>query len=137
MKIIPLQKAGVATVCVIAVLSLAPMAQACEGGNGTTKCSAMPMSHDMSMGKPTGLYAPAIEKMHMDMGLAAVTGDADVDFVNGMIPHHQGAIDMAKILKEKGKDPMLQKMADEIIKAQESEIAVMKKWLADYAAKAK
>lgn len=77
----------------------------------------------------TDIYAPAMEKMHKDM-MVTPTGDADVDFVNGMIPHHQGAVDMAKILKEKGKDPELQKMANDIIAAQEKEIAFMKDWLA-------
>ncbi len=77
---------------------------------------------------PTDIYAPAMEKMHKDMMIEA-SGNADVDFVKGMIPHHQGAIDMAKILKEHGKDPELQKLADDIIIAQEKEIAFMKDWL--------
>ncbi len=74
------------------------------------------------------IYAPAMDKMHADMMVSA-TGDADVDFVRGMIPHHEGAVEMAKILKEKGKDPELQKMADDIIAAQEKEIAFMQEWL--------
>ena len=45
-----------------------------------------------------------------------------------MLPHHQGAIDMAKIELEFGKDPMLKKMAGEIIAAQEKEIEAMKAW---------
>lgn len=75
------------------------------------------------------IYAPAMDAMHKNM-MAETTGDADVDFVTGMIPHHQGAVDMAKILKENGKDPELQKLADEIIAAQEREIAFMQAWLA-------
>ena len=76
----------------------------------------------------TDIYAPAMEKMHKDM-MIEPTGDADADFVRGMIPHHQGAIDMAKILKENGKDPELKKLADDIITAQEKEIAFMNDWL--------
>lgn len=79
-------------------------------------------------------YAAVMDKMHKDM-MIAPTGDADADFVRGMIPHHQGAVDMAKVLKEKGKDPELQKLADEIIVAQEKEIAFMKAWLAKHKAK--
>ncbi len=75
------------------------------------------------------IYGPAMEKMHKNM-MTTLTGNADIDFVRGMIPHHQGAVDMAKILKAKGKDPELQRLADEIIVAQEREIAFMQDWLA-------
>ena len=74
------------------------------------------------------VYAPAMEAMHKSM-ITNVSGDPDIDFVRGMIPHHQGAVDMARILKAKGKDPELQKLADEIIAAQEREIAFMQEWL--------
>jgi uncharacterized protein (DUF305 family) len=67
-------------------------------------------------------------KMHEAMNIT-FTGNADVDFVKGMIPHHQGAIDMAKTVLAFGKDPEVRKLAEEIIKAQESEIAMMNAWL--------
>lgn len=67
-------------------------------------------------------------KMHEAMNIT-FTGNADVDFVKGMIPHHQGAIDMAKTVIAFGKDPAVRKLAEEIIKAQESEIALMNEWL--------
>jgi uncharacterized protein (DUF305 family) len=57
------------------------------------------------------------------------TGMPDVDFVRGMIPHHQGAIDMAKVQLKHGKDPELRKMAEKIIADQEREIAEMQTWL--------
>lgn len=49
------------------------------------------------------------------------SGDADVDFARSMIPHHQGAIDMAKLELKYGKDPELRKMAEKMIKDQEKE----------------
>jgi uncharacterized protein (DUF305 family) len=60
---------------------------------------------------------------------AAYSGDADVDFVKGMIPHHQGAIDMAKVAQQYAKDPSLLKLAGDIVGAQEGEITFMKDWL--------
>jgi uncharacterized protein (DUF305 family) len=67
-------------------------------------------------------------KMHGAMDIA-FTGRADVDFIKGMIPHHQGAIDMAKVEIAFGKDPEVKKLAESIIKAQETEIAQMQAWL--------
>ena len=74
-------------------------------------------------------FKAANDKMHKDMSIA-FTGKADVDFVRGMIPHHQGAIDMAEIVLKHGKDAKIRKLAQGIIKAQKSEIAMMKAWLA-------
>ena len=68
------------------------------------------------------------QKMHEGMDIT-FTGNADIDFVRGMIPHHQGAVDMAKTVLAFGKDAQIRKLAEEIIKAQESEIALMQDWL--------
>ena len=67
-------------------------------------------------------------KMHEAMNIA-FTGDADADFVRGMIPHHQGAIDMAKTVLAFGNDPAVRKLAEDIVKAQETEISQMQDWL--------
>jgi uncharacterized protein (DUF305 family) len=58
------------------------------------------------------------------------TGKADLDFVAGMMPHHQGAIDMAKVVLKFGKDPEIKKLAEGVVAAQEGEITLMKDWLA-------
>jgi hypothetical protein len=68
------------------------------------------------------------QKMHEGMDIA-FTGNADVDFVKGMIPHHQGAVDMAKVVLAFGSDPEIRKLAEAVIQAQESEIAMMRAWL--------
>ena len=67
----------------------------------------------------------------MMSGMSGVeyTGDADRDFVAHMIPHHQGAVEMAKVELKYGKDAKLRKLAKDIIAAQDKEIAFMKQWL--------
>ncbi|MDX2264824.1 MAG: DUF305 domain-containing protein [Hyphomicrobiales bacterium] len=81
-----------------------------------------------SANEATAAYQAANDKMHKDMAVS-FTGDADVDLLRGMIPHHQGAIDMAKVALKYGKDAEVRKMAEQIIKAQEEEIAQMEAML--------
>jgi len=70
----------------------------------------------------------ANETMHKAMAVEMM-GDVDVDFVRGMIPHHEGAVEMAKIVIQYGKDPEIKKLAEAIVAAQETEIAFMQGWL--------
>lgn len=126
-----------ATAALLVALAGNAFAQAHSHGPGTgTGTDAQGMSgmmHDM-MPKPSDPPSVKAQKeAHMAMMKnmnVPLTGDADVDFVRGMIPHHQGAIDMAKIVLAHGKDPKVKKLARDIIKAQEREIAMMKTWLA-------
>jgi uncharacterized protein (DUF305 family) len=83
---------------------------------------------DPAAAPSTKAYQAGMDRMMKDM-MVPYTGDADVDFVRGMIPHHQGAIDMAKVVLEHGKDPAIRKLAEDIVKAQEGEIAWMQDWL--------
>jgi uncharacterized protein (DUF305 family) len=73
-------------------------------------------------------YRQANETMHRNMDIT-FSGDSDVDFVRGMIPHHQGAIDMAKVALQHTKDEQIRKWATEVIREQEREIAEMQTWL--------
>ncbi|NLQ18518.1 DUF305 domain-containing protein [Marinomonas sp. M1K-6] len=88
-----------------------------------------PASRDAS------LFTQANQQMMMDMHATELTGDVDYDFVMGMIPHHQGAIDMAAQLLESDKvADVLRPLAEDIIAAQLNEISFMKAWLASYGA---
>jgi uncharacterized protein (DUF305 family) len=76
-------------------------------------------------------YTDGMARMNKAMA-AAMSGDPDRDFVTMMIPHHQGAIDMAKVQLQYGKDPELRTLSEGVVKAQESEIAFMKDWLSKH-----
>ncbi len=104
------------------------------GGHGSSGHG--PGGHDHGAAPVRGDTGPASQafraindKMHRGMDIA-FTGNADVDFVTGMIPHHEGAVEMAKVVIAFGKDPEIRKLAEEVVRAQEGEIALMKAWLA-------
>jgi uncharacterized protein (DUF305 family) len=74
-------------------------------------------------------YMAANDKMHGPMMEAAKESDPDVAFVKGMIPHHQGAIEMAKVVLQYGKDEQAKKWANDVIREQQREIDEMQAWL--------
>ena len=111
---------------IAALPSLALAQGASHGGHSghSTPAQAAPTPETPA----TKGYREANAKMHRDMDIK-YSGDADVDFVRGMIPHHQGAIDMAKVALESAKDEQIRKWATDVIREQEREIAEMQAWL--------
>ncbi len=106
------------TLAAFAVAALPALGQAQHQGHGTMSGSDQ-------------AYMDVHRKMMGTMQIQP-TGNSDRDFAAMMIPHHQGAIDMARVQLQHGKDPQLRQMAQEIIGAQEREIAILKEWLAQH-----
>ena len=87
------------------------------------------MAPDPSDSPSTKGYKAAMMKTMEGMPMMKFTGDADIDFMIHMRSHHQGAIDMAKVVLANGKDAEVKKLAQDIVTAQEKEIGVINAWL--------
>ena len=110
------------------------------GGNDMPMMKMMQEMHGKMMGggmvmQPKGDSGPSSQafsglsaKMNAEMALP-YSGNADVDFIKRMIPLHQGAVDMAKVVLAFGKDAEVKKVAEDLIKTNEAEIATMQVWL--------
>lgn len=72
-----------------------------------------------------------MEKMMTDMHAPGYTGDPDIDFLAMMIPHHEGAVDMARLVLQHGNDPVTRQLASDIIASQRAEIEGMQRRLDD------
>jgi len=123
----------------VATMLFATGAQAQDPSEAGRELPAICQSADRGAA-PMAMEMGPMDKAHMDMmqGMDAMNAhmnegmmakDIDVAFVCGMIPHHQGAIDMAKAELQHGKDPFARKLAQGVIAAQEKEIAEMLDWL--------
>lgn len=77
----------------------------------------------------TAQMAAGMEKMMRDMHAARPSGDPDIDFLAMMIPHHEGAVEMARLALVHARDPHTRRLAEDIITSQTVEIAGMKRRL--------
>jgi uncharacterized protein (DUF305 family) len=113
------QKVAVVLLFVLLLLSISRAQTAHEHKSSTNGIEA---------GSFTVLMAQAMERMHKDMSIVP-SGDPDRDFAAMMIPHHQGAVNMAKVELQFGKNPVLRRLAQGIIVEQLQEIEVMQREL--------
>ena len=117
-----------ATVVGIATVGALAYTQLPKGGPDTPQGMSHSTMTTADAPASTKAYEAAMTAMMTNM-VAPLTGKPDIDFMQSMIPHHQGAIDMAKAVLQYGKDPEVKTLAENVIKAQEGEIAFMKNWL--------
>ncbi|EKF05287.1 hypothetical protein FDUTEX481_01458 [Tolypothrix sp. PCC 7601] len=92
------------------------------------KAEAKPMAYDAQQGKMMEMSSEQMQAMMMSMDLGAADKEFDLRFIDAMIPHHEGAVTMAKDALQKTKRPEMKKLAQAIIKAQDAEINQMKQW---------
>lgn len=112
------------------VASILP--EICKSGG---EAPMMPMAMDPDLDQAHADLMAGMDAMNRDMMTGAKAEDIDVAFVCGMIPHHQGAISMAKAELAYGDDEWAKEMAQKVIDAQEAEIAEMLAWLEEQSAK--
>ncbi|MEH2382057.1 MAG: DUF305 domain-containing protein [Nostoc sp.] len=92
------------------------------------KAGNKPMAYDSQMGHMMEMSSDQMKTMMMSQNLGAADAEFDLRFINAMIPHHEGAVTMAKDVLNKSKRPEIKQLAQEIIKAQNTEIKQMQQW---------
>lgn len=109
----------------------ANMGQTMQGGTmqGMGQGQAMQGVPMQNLSDANRGYMEAMNKQMPAMMQGMVASDADVAFVCAMIPHHQSAVDMARVVLRYGDNPEAKKMAEKVVKDQEKEIEDLNEWL--------
>jgi uncharacterized protein (DUF305 family) len=92
------------------------------------KAEEQPMAWHSQMGHMVAMSPEQIKAMQMDVDLGEADPEFDLRFLNAMIPHHEGALTMAKDVLSKSKRPELKQLAENILASQQEEIDLMKQW---------
>ncbi|MFN6460948.1 MAG: DUF305 domain-containing protein [Nostoc sp. DedVER02] len=92
------------------------------------KAEDKPMAYDSQMGHTMEMSSDQMKAMMMSQDLGAADAEFDLRFINAMIPHHEGAVKMGQDALSKSKRPEVKQLAQEIIKAQNTEIKQMQQW---------
>jgi uncharacterized protein (DUF305 family) len=92
------------------------------------KASDTPMAYNAQMGHMMAMSPEQKQGMMMSQDLGAADAEFDLRFINAMIPHHEGAVTMAKEVLGKTKRPEVKQLANAILASQQAEITQMKQW---------
>jgi len=92
------------------------------------RASSTPMAYDAKMGHMMAMTPEQMKSMMMSMDLGSADNQFDLRFINAMIPHHEGALVMAKEAISKSKRPEVMKLSQEIMSSQQKEINSMTQW---------
>ena len=111
--------------------SLAAILLLAAPGLALAESKTMGHSGHVATSPSDAAYAAAMNTMMKTM-MVEPSGDADRDFVRMMLPHHQGAVDMAQVELKYGRDPELLKLARAVTDAQTKEMAAMREWLSKH-----
>ncbi|MFB3817922.1 MAG: DUF305 domain-containing protein [Candidatus Methylomirabilales bacterium] len=112
---------GLAAGALLMVWVTASAAVAQQAPDGHGQHAAPPRT----AGAAAGMHA-AMAKMAKDMDAIPLTGDPDRDFLAMMIPHHAGAVEMARLVLIHGHDPVVRRLAEDVIATQQAEIVTMR-----------
>ncbi len=107
----------------VAALALAPHVSAQHAGHGP----AVPPIAGPQFARFAAEMHAGMDRMMRDMHAPGYTGNPDVDFLAMMIPHHEGAVEMARLVLVHGRDPATRRLAEEIIASQTVEIEAMRR----------
>ena len=123
----------IVTLIVLTVIALLTQRHTAHSATSAVRLPAAPAEFTASTERTFDqLMGDSMNVMHKGMHSAPYTGNPDRDFVTMMIPHHQGAIDMAKAILLYGKDEQLKRLAQEIIADQQNEVQLMQLWLSKH-----
>jgi uncharacterized protein (DUF305 family) len=81
-----------------------------------------------AQGDSTSAYREAHDRMRKAMRVQ-FSGDADADFLRAMIPHHEGAVEMARVAFDHARDPAVRRLARAVVEIHTAEVALMRRWL--------
>ena len=129
----PTPRRCVAPIAAAVSLLVASAALAQTAQQGHSAMPGAPGGAAMAQHRPE--MRQAMEKMNRDMIGVPMTGNPDRDFAAMMVPHHQGALDMARAYLQEGKDPEMRRMAEKTIQDQEKDIRELREWMVKHPAR--